>query len=331
MKKQLLAGSLMALLVSLAGNSAWAQQDNKAKPKKGVGQEQIIIKSKDGKDTKLTIEVKDGEVTINGKPLAEFKDDHVTIRKGNELLFDMRREPFAMTIPRSQFHGRNFSMDNLDNLNNLHELTGSSANTGFLGVVTQKHDDGALITEVMEKTAAEKAGLKEGDIITMINDKIIDNPEDLVNFINTYKPEEKITIAYKRNGKDEKTSLTLGKRKHIKALTFSSDFNDNNDFNFNFPRFPGQPRLGIKAQETDEGKGVKVLEVDADSPAAKAGLKEGDIITELHGQIINDVDELRSTAMEGMSKGSFNIKYTREGKSTETTIKIPKKLKTADL
>jgi serine protease Do len=333
MKKYVFVTSLLFLCFSFMNYSVQAQQDNK--PKKEGKHDQIIIKSKDGKDTKLTIEVKDGEVIVNGKPLAEFKDDHVTIRKGNDLLFDLQTEPFAMTIPRSQYRGHNFYFNDGDRLSKLNDklsdLNDMDMNKPFLGVVSEKHNDGARITEVMEKTAAEKAGLKEGDIITRLNDKIIDDPNDLSKAISTYKPDDKVTINYKRNGKDEKTTLTLGKKKNIRAFGLSRSFDGNRDFNFDFPGFNGHPKLGIKAQETDEGKGVKVLEVDEDSPAAKAGLKEGDIITELNGQQINDVDVLRDSAMEAISKGSFGVKYTRDGKAAETTIKIPKKLKTADL
>jgi serine protease Do len=306
-----------------------AQQAEKPKTKKSDRHDQIIIKSKDGKDVKLTIEVKEGEVLVNGKPLAEFKDDHVTIRKGSELLFDLQTEPFAMTIPRSRFRaGDLYFNENLGRLDELKQLTEDNA---FMGVITEKHEDGARITEVMEKTAAEKAGLKEGDIITRLNDKIIDDPNDLSKVIGTYKPEDKITVTYKRNGKEEKVTVTLGKKKALDAYGLGRTFERFPGHSFSFSDWAHPPRLGIKAQETDEGKGVKVLEVDEESPAAKAGLKEGDIITQLDGVEVNDVDTLKDKAVQGIKKGSFGIKYTREGKQLETTIKIPKKLKTTDL
>jgi serine protease Do len=335
MKKYLSLCWLIALCFS--ANTGWAQSDKKTKQGSSKGAEQIIIKNKDGKDTKLTIEVKGGEVLVNGKPLAEFKDDQITIRKGTDLLFELRTDPLTMTFPRSNSRGGNSYFNEVyprlnGKLEELRALNGELGDdNAFLGVVTEKHDDGARITEVMEKTAAEKAGLKDGDIITKINDKIIDDPNDLSKVLNTYKPEEKITISYKRNGKDEKMTLALGKRKSIRAFGNISGFGERPNYNFSFSDWNHSHKLGIKAQETDEGKGVKVLEVDEDCPAAKAGLKEGDIITELDGEAINDVDVLVEKAMKGIKKGSFGVKYTRDGKSLDATIKIPKKLKTADL
>jgi serine protease Do len=62
--------------------------------------------------------------------------------------------------------------------------------------------------------------------------------------------------------------------------------------------FNRKPRLGIEIQDVEEGKGVKILDVDDDTPAAKAGLKKDDIISELNGKSINSVDELQSALKE---------------------------------
>ena len=114
-------------------------------------------------------------------------------------------------------------------------------------------------------------------------------------------------------------------------------------FNFDrlqeMPEFPGvqgyglnsRAKLGIKAQETEEGKGVKVLEVADESPAEKAGIKEDDIITEFDGAEVNNVEKLREVARTASAKPSFKIKLLRDGKSQEIQVKIPKNLKTANL
>ena len=54
----------------------------------------------------------------------------------------------------------------------------------------------------------------------------------------------------------------------------------------------GAPKLGISVQDTDDGKGVKVIEVDEESNAAKAGVKENDIITNFNGKEVNSADEV---------------------------------------
>ena len=91
------------------------------------------------------------------------------------------------------------------------------------------------------------------------------------------------------------------------------------------------PKLGIKAQDTEEGKGVKVLDVADESLAEKAGIKEGDIITEFDGKTINSADDLAEAAQDAREKSSMKVQLTRDGKSQTIEIKIPKKLKTANL
>jgi serine protease Do len=212
--------------------------------------------------------------------------------------------------------------------------------------MSEKSADGARIMEVTEASAADRAGLKKDDIITKINDKSITGPEQLSALIATMQPKEKITVTYKRDNKENKAEITLGGRKISRSRTiYSHGPNHNNmpeDFdlqgmNFNFDQkrfgdiFSGKPRLGIKAQDTEEGKGVKVVEVDEDSPAAKAGLKEDDLITSFEGKDVNSAEELAKASRESKDKSPLKVQVKRNGKSQNLEIKIPKKLKTADL
>lgn len=87
----------------------------------------------------------------------------------------------------------------------------------------------------------------------------------------------------------------------------------------------------MKIQDTEDGKGVKVLDVDKDSPADKAGLKKEDILTEIGGEKVSNTDEARDQLQENADKASYNIKATRNGNAMSFDIKIPKKLKTANL
>ena len=302
--------------------SASAQQEDGDK-KKTEKSDIIIVRPKDGKDTKVTIEVKDGEIKVNGKPLAEFEDDDVSITK--------RKSLEAMTVtgmPSSRFRGAinyNYNRD---------EMGGEERS--FLGVTTDKVSEGAKITDISKGSAAEKAGLKEGDIITKINDQKITSPEDLTSAIRKYKPEEKVSVGYKRDGKDHSQSVALGKRKMAGTGystgpgAFNMDHLQGMNYNFNY-NMNSRGKLGIKAQETEEGKGVKVLEVDDESPADKAGIKEDDIITEFDGAEVNNVEKLREVARTASAKPSFKIKLLRDGKSQEIQVKIPKNLKTTNL
>ena len=89
--------------------------------------------------------------------------------------------------------------------------------------------------------------------------------------------------------------------------------------------------MGLSVQDTDDGKGVKVLNVDHESNAAKAGLKENDVITEVDGKAVNSADEVAKIIRESKDKVSVMMKLQRSGKTQNVEVKIPRKLKTANL
>lgn len=334
-------------------------QDKKSDKGKKETQE-IIIRKKGDKDTKVIVEIKGDKVTINGKPLSEFKDDEITINKRNIIIRDGKGNTRFRMAPED-FDGINFWNDDSDKA------------TAFLGVTTSaladdKHIDGAEVTEVSKESAAEKAGLKKGDVIVMINDKKVKDPESLSEVVTSFKPKEDVTVYYKRDGKESSAKATLGERKESRSMAFSFNgpggiersftmprinavpkvemWNDkepgnmspriwspgeNNNYEFNLDAFPRQQKLGLKIQDTEDGKGVKVLDVDTDSPAEKAGLKKDDVVTEIAGKKVSNTDEAREQLHQNIEKSAYSIKANRNGNNMNFDIKIPKKLKTANL
>lgn len=328
----------LAALVLMFNQSVTAQDGDKNKNK--IKQyDEIIIRKKSDKDGKVVVEIKDGNVTINGKPLEDFEDDNVSVRKGRPgAAVGGAQSPF-----RSNGGGWNFNGDNL----HFNEV----ANTPFLGIATEDSKQGAIVEEVTKGSAAEKAGLKKGDVVTKIGDDAVFTHDDVTKAVKKHKPEDKVAIVYKRDGKEQKTTVTLGKRSSS-AMSFGSGdsfgleglqglqgLQGLRNFDFNFDdngRGPhvfstGRPRLGIRAQDTEDGKGVKVLDVDDESIAEKAGVKEDDIITEFDGKTVNSADELAAAARESREKASVTVKLTRDGKAQTLELKTPKKLKTANL
>ena len=315
--------AIATAFISTAGFS----QDQKEKSSKESDErsQEIVIRKKGGKTDKMTIIVDGDNVTINGKPVDEFKNRDVTVfnRKGS----------LAMGPRVRAFSGPGAPMD----VERFNRLLPASSNKAMLGVLTAKADDGVKVTDVTKESGAEKAGLKKDDIITKVGDKKVSEPADLIEAIAGYKPKDKVDISYKRNGKESKTSAVLGENKQSFTYNFNRDFNfngpdggfnDMENFNFNFNR---KPKIGLQIQDVEEGKGVTVKDVDDESPAAKAGLKDGDVITQIDGKDVEGVEDLR-TATKNLKEGeSVKLSYRRDGKTQTAEIKIPKRLRTADL
>ncbi len=309
--------------------------------------QEIIIRKKGDKEKKIIVEINGDNVIINGKPLIEFKDDEVSINKRKIIIRDGKGNQRFMISPADMSDFNFWSEDNRKPI-------------AFLGVTTDETKGGALVKEVSKESAAEKAGLKAGDIITKVGDKKVDNPGTLSKAVTSYKPNEEVKVYYTRDGKEKSMKVKLGERKEAKVMeyaftgpkgdmkTFSIPktpgkprvemWNDknNNDFtleNFEFfgDAFPRQQKLGLKIQDTEEGNGVKILAVDKDSPAEKAGLQKDDLVTEIAGNKVANTDEMRSQLHENMGKSAYTIKAIRAGKEMSFDIKISKKLKTANL
>ncbi|MBO9566916.1 MAG: PDZ domain-containing protein [Niastella sp.] len=335
---------LAALLLALAQPVA-AQDDNKADKKDKVKQyDEIIIRKKTDKDGgKVTVEIKDGEVLVNGKPLDDFEDENISVRK-------RKAGAIAGTINGSPFRSHGGTALNFGD-DDFRALSLGDSKAAFLGVATDGSKDGAKVEEVTKGSAAEKAGLKKGDVITKVGDKAVFSQEDVAEEVKKHKPEDKLAVTFKRDGKEQKVTATLGKRSG--AIAFGDNFQG-----FSAPNLQGlqalpnfdlkwdergggdgprvfyntsRGRLGIKAQDTEDGKGVKVLDVDDESIAEKAGVKENDIITEFNGKAVNTADELAAAAREAREKPSVTVKVLRDGKAQSLELKTPKKLKTANL
>jgi serine protease Do len=304
-------------------------------------QSEIIIRQKGDKDTKITLEIKNGEYFINGKPLEKFDDQNVIVEK-REISGDHDMNDLYSPSP---FRINPWDEDRLErdqrNKNEIARRIEKSIqirmNSAFLGVSSRKAEKGgATVLEVTKGSPAEKAGIRKGDVITKVNESKIESPESLFETIHNFKPGDKVKIVFTRDGKEQSAMATLEKSEFKQK-----DFNYN--YNFKMPPMPEmygmdmdswghkQPKLGIKAQDAEDGKGVNVLEVEDSSAAFKSGLKKGDIIIQFDGIDVNSTNELVDQMEEARHKPVIKVKILRAGVSQDIDIKIPRKLKTAEL
>ena len=315
--------ALVAICVTV---SATAQTKEKTESKDKSKKDEVITirKKSTDKNEKITIVVDGENITVNGKPIEDMKDADIEV---------LRSKDMSMLLPK--IRSRIAPMGGIKMLGDHFPFVGNHA---FLGVGSEKTEKGAKITSVEKESAAAKAGLTKEDIITKVGDTKIEGSDDLYEAIGKYKPEDKVAITYLRDGKEATATATLGKT-NAEPRIFNlreGDFNfdipamprmDNRDFSYNFRK----PRLGLEIQDLAEGKGVKILDVDSDTPAGKAGLQKDDVITEVDGKVIASVDELRASVRELKEGDSLKVTYQRNGKTQTTDIKFAKKLKTADL
>jgi len=324
-------------------SSAIAQDEKDGTEKKSETNE-IIIRKDGEKETKITVQIDGENIMVNGKPLVEFNEDGVKILKRKMMIAD--GSPFLFDNDLEVNGDINFSDEKTDSV-------------AFLGVSTEKSDKGAKITSLSKESPAEKAGLLENDIITKLNNQKVEDPESLYQAVTANKPNDVVKITYIRDGKEKSTNATLQlKKQTVRKVIVTNNgrrprrpnppgvppppfgmeegrpmegMPGDRPFDGGFNPFPPKQKLGVKIQDTEEGNGVKVIEVAENSVAAKAGVMKDDIVTEISGQKINNTDDIRALLSEDEKRETFKIKVLRKGKEMEFEVKPPKRLKTMSL
>jgi serine protease Do len=335
--------------------------------KKQLSGENLTGKEKKEQTVTVTITKDKGEkgeqIIINGSPMGSF--DNMKFDTSILQTIIIKGDDGEEIIKR-QFNFKDLEMGG-DFLKNFQEE--KEEVTPFLGLLTEKATEGARVLEVTKESAAEKAGLQKDDIITKVGEETITDPAKLAEVIGSKKVKELVKLYYTRNGKKSTVQVALGERRSIKrtiTMNGSSDMGQvlaipnrkgnpmekmiiiedgqgGRDFSSPDKKFelkldnqsayamPNQRKLGLRIQDIEEGEGVKVINIEKESAAEKAGLQKGDVLVSIGGVKVNNTDDARQELRPSPSKNGYTIKAKRAGKEMTFEVKYPKKIKTVDL
>jgi len=179
------------------------------------------------------------------------------------------------------------------------------SNTYFGAVLDDEKGGGVKLTEVTENSPAMKAGLKSGEIVTLADATKLDTAETFIDFLQSKKPNDKIAVTVKRDGKDVKVEVTLAVRNPEPPVPMGAP-----------------PSAGFRLARGDT---LTVGTLVEDGPAAKAGVKEGDLITKVGDKAVlavaDYVAEL-STKKAG-DKVKITVQRDKETKLIEIVLGAP--------
>ena len=175
-----------------------------------------------------------------------------------------------------------------------------------------KVDAGVLVDQVLSDSPAEKAGLKDGDIIVKMDGQKVESERDIRKMLKDLENTKPISLDVVRDGKTLKLTVTPEKRQQTILGNFGGNY------------------IGVDLQEMDSDlaryfqaspdSGILVARVEPDSPAEEGGLKSGDVITELNGQKIKSQKDLRK-GLDNVKEGeSASLTILRQGKSQKMTV-----------
>ena len=218
----------------------------------------------------------------------------------------------------------------MDIVNQLKE--GGSVARGWLGVSIQEVTSdfakslgmsvpkGALVSQVMPDSPAEKAGLLVRDVIVEFDGVEIVYSGDLPQTVGSIKPGSKIEANIIREGKAKKIKIEVGKLPDNLSLASSSQGNKSRDLGVVVRELTFEERREMKL-----GHGVLITEVNPEGLAAQQGIMKGDIITYLLNQKIRNNRDL-SNAIEKAKENSdvTMIGIVRGGVQTFRSLKLTK-------
>jgi S1-C subfamily serine protease len=179
----------------------------------------------------------------------------------------------------------------------------------YLGINIEPADEGAAVLRVIPGSPAADAGLERGDIITAVNGESVD-AETLAEVVGALGVGDEVSLDVLRDDETMQLTATLAEQPERPERG-----------RFPFGEFQMErPYLGVSLESTDDG--VSIAAVSEASPAAEAGLQEGDIITAVNGEAVEEPADVAS-AIRNLAVGdTVTLSITRDGEAQDVTVPL---------
>lgn len=175
----------------------------------------------------------------------------------------------------------------------------------------RKDSEGALVSQVVEGSPADKAGVKAGDIILQFNDNVVKGAAHLKNLVGKEKPGASANLKIFRDNKPVEIPVKIAERTQ-KALASSApgeaQAETSNDLSIQIEKVPASvaSKMGLK-----DGEGLLVKDVTSDGAGAKIGLRSGDVILEIDAVVVSDTDEFKKAVTAAKKNKVIRLKIQR--------------------
>jgi serine protease Do len=207
-----------------------------------------------------------------------------------------------------------------------------SVDRGWLGVVIQdvdkdlalsfglKKPQGALIAQLDPNGPGKKSGLMVSDIILSFDGNAVQQSSDLPHIVGPIKPGTQVPAMVMRKGKKKTLSITIGSRTNPERVTSVTP-----------EQAKVASRLGVVVLDLNEEQrefvgvdGVVIMEIDPESPAAKAGLQVGDVLVQLGFDDIASIKQFRKVEKRLSANKPLPVRVIRKGSPLFRSIVLEK-------
>ena len=182
---------------------------------------------------------------------------------------------------------------------------------------------GALVSQLVEDGPAEKAGIREGDVILSFDGKNVRDSAELPHIVGRTSPDRNVLVVVFRDGREKTVKVKVGSLDSGDTRQASSDKlqSDTNG---------GALGLVVGALDDDlrsqlgVDKGVVVREIMPDTPGFDAGIRRGDVITSIDNKLVNSVKQFKQVVKKLPAQKHVALRMIRNGTPIFLAIKTPK-------
>lgn len=266
-----------------------------------------------------------------------FIQTDVAVNPGNSggPLFDLQGNVVgvnSMIYSRSGgYQGISFSIP----VNTVKNVTNQLKSKGFvsrgkLGVLIQDVDQdladsfnlpgptGALVSNVEPGSAADKAGLKRGDVIIGFNGVAVYRSGDLPPLVGNTEIGKRVPITLIRSGKEKVLNVVVGQLDKKQGGTVASNTRSKDTFGVVVGSLNDEQRKAIRSD-----KGVVVNQVMSNSLAEKAGIAVNDIIISFNNQEVSSASELKQAIKKAPKGRSVPVLVIRDNSARYIPVHVP--------
>jgi predicted metalloprotease with PDZ domain len=197
-------------------------------------------------------------------------------------------------------------------------------------------DHGVIVKQVVPDSPADKAGLKQGDVILSIDGVNLTGSDQLAELVSGHKPGDQIKVEILRKGEKKEITADIGEREGDEPLRWfgtpgSSPQIYSKKYVMNRSSI-SDTYIGINLESLNaqlgeyfgvkDGQGVLVTEVFEDSPAKKAGLKAGDVITQVDGKEVTEPSDVQKAVGDKSKGDKLNLTILRDRARLEMAVEV---------
>jgi serine protease Do len=209
-------------------------------------------------------------------------------------------------------------------------MDGGSIRRGWLGVQIQPVTDeiaesvglkgakGALVADAQDNGPAKAVGIAAGDIITGVNGKDVANPRELSRLVAGIAPDSSVKVDVWRNGKTQTFDVKLGTLPGAEKQANAEQDGGNQQAS------PSSlADFGLTVTPAEDGNGLVVTDVDADSVAAEREVQAGDVIVSVNATEVKSADDVTKVVKDAEKAGRKAVLFQVKRDQTSRFVALP--------